>query len=862
MSRVGAGSSIGRRSAGPGRDGLGSASSWRLHLWLAVAVLAGVGLGGVGFGGVETAQAATPLSWSAPVLLDSQPPEPELDAVSCPTATLCVAVDRFGGIVSSTDPAAGQGAWSFAQVGSQTYKANTPCQLSALCLRSVSCASTTMCVAVGANGQVAVSTDPAAGAAAWVSSVVDEGHMLLGVSCVSSVLCVAVDNGGDVLTSTDPGGGASAWSTSHVDGQVLRAISCTAAPLCVAVDEVGDVVTSTDPTAGPSAWKTSEVDADTQLLAVSCVEERLCVAVGGDGQAVSSTEPTTGGWIARKLDGGIALGGVSCTSLSLCVAIDGAGNALTTSDPGSGVWVTSHIDAEDKLYSVSCSSATLCVGVNGHGNELSTTDPAGGAWAGAHVDSNDPPMLYGVSCPGRSLCAAADDAKNILSSEDPASSTGAWSASGLSAPTWGVSCATASLCVAGSGYDVLGSTEPAAGAGAWHVTGEYVQPIFPLPPHFAPHFRASCPSSSLCVAVEAFGDVLISTAPMLPGTWQPVSGAVFPLDTGPTEAENTTDPIFGISCPAVSLCVAVDSRGYVSITTDPQDGAQSRWSYADVDSQNAFEDISCPSVSLCVAVDQAGNVLSSTDPSGGAGAWRASSVDPGQAITGVSCPAVSLCVAVDEAGDVLSSSDPAGGAATWSLDLVDPGHVLTPIHALSGVSCASVSLCVAVDRAGYGVIGIAPEEGSSDEYSPGRGGLQQRWGVGEAPSSGKESPSNDFTILTAQTRRGGRIELRLKAPTAGSFRGTAVAIPTAKVARRDLPTGRHGHHERAARPITYGSGSKATRAPGTTTLVLAPHRLVADAFAVSRKLRLAVTVTFTPGGGSPRSKRLTLSVRR
>jgi hypothetical protein len=35
-----------------------------------------------------------------------------------------------------------------------------------------------------------------------------------------------------------------------------------------------------------------------------------------------------------------------------------------------------------------------------------------------------------------------------------------------------------------------------------------------------------------------------------------------------------------------------------------------------------LSDVSCPSVSLCVALDQAGNVIASSKPTGGAGAWK------------------------------------------------------------------------------------------------------------------------------------------------------------------------------------------------------------------------------------------------
>ncbi|MGD0834559.1 MAG: hypothetical protein ABSA40_09095, partial [Candidatus Dormibacteria bacterium] len=54
--------------------------------------------------------AGTPLTWSGPVRIDDQPPfgNPNLlSSVSCPSVSLCVAVDYEGDAVTSTDPTGG-----------------------------------------------------------------------------------------------------------------------------------------------------------------------------------------------------------------------------------------------------------------------------------------------------------------------------------------------------------------------------------------------------------------------------------------------------------------------------------------------------------------------------------------------------------------------------------------------------------------------------------------------------------------------------------------------------------------------------------------------------------------------------------
>ncbi len=71
---------------------------------------------------------------------------------------------------------------------------------------------------------------------------------LFSLSCLSSTLCLAGDNSGNLVTSTNPTQGASAtWSVTSVDGSnTLHSIACSSAALCVAGDAEGNVVAATD----------------------------------------------------------------------------------------------------------------------------------------------------------------------------------------------------------------------------------------------------------------------------------------------------------------------------------------------------------------------------------------------------------------------------------------------------------------------------------------------------------------------------------------------------------------------------------------------------------------------------------------
>jgi hypothetical protein len=166
----------------------------------------------------------------------------------------------------------------------------------------------------------------------------------------------------------------------------------------------------------------------------------------------------------------------------------------------------------------------------------------------------------------------------------------------------------------------------------------------------------------------------------------------------------------GLSCPSVRLCVAIDRRGKVLVSTSPT-VAGAVWKAANVDPGNALSGISCPSRLLCVAVDRAGNVLTSSDPSGGGRTWSIASLGRGKPLTAVSCATVSLCVAGDTTA--LVSTNPTGGASTW----VDTGAGATTYYAcihdptpdcdapVTAISClpAPVQCVTFNDAGGFGV---------------------------------------------------------------------------------------------------------------------------------------------------------------
>jgi hypothetical protein len=195
--------------------------------------------------------------------------------------------------------------------------------------------------------------------------------------------------------------------------------------------------------------------------------------------------------------------------------------------------------------------------------------------------------------------------------------------------------------------------------------------------------------------------------------------------------------VSSISCPSASLCVAVDPpEGSAYWATDLAAGATA-WSSATIgDPRSELNAVSCPTTSLCAVVDDEGDITTSTDPTAGVGAWHTATIDSGQScrpkacaaigkapaeppIDSISCPSASLCVAGDWDGNILSSTDPAGGAGAWSSAYVD-GNVVGGHHGgfelqttIDSVSCSSISLCVATDEDGYALSSVDPGGGVS-----------------------------------------------------------------------------------------------------------------------------------------------------
>ncbi len=323
-------------------------------------------------------------------------------------------------------------------------------------LFGVSCPTASLCVAVGSNNAIASSTDPTGAASSWkvvypgegpltTSSGFFSGRQIRGVSCPSQRLCVAVSFDGKVYTATDPTGGAGAWRVADLSGDGPNAhfygVSCPTESFCAASAGGAKVATTVNPTGGAGAWTVTQLEAPMELRGIDCASAALCVAVGDDGDNIrpeptedrpllaSSTAPLGGAWSKALLPGLRSMYGVACPSRDLCVSGDTLGNLLVATDPAAGAGAWRQIDGGGsvQITDVDCVSSSLCLAVDNNGDVLTSERPDGGPadWSFANiapypgVDGTMANALFGASCPSRSLCAIAANDGHIFTSADP-----------------------------------------------------------------------------------------------------------------------------------------------------------------------------------------------------------------------------------------------------------------------------------------------------------------------------------------------------------------------------------------------------------------------------------------------------------
>lgn len=284
-------------------------------------------------------------------------PPPAIDAVSCATASSCVAVGGAGGIEVSHN---GGRTWAKATVPTRHF------------IYGVACPTTKRCVVAGDAGTVLVTED---GGRKWRKEKTGVHVPLSAVACSDSQRCTAVGDGDTVIATAD---GGSRWQRSFVGSGVLDGVSCATSSQCAAVTSsaTSDLTTSNGRNWASISVPFSVLDALSPMNGIGC-HSGTCISVGGRGLlAVSPNGGAT--WSVGQSGTSAELQSVACASTSVCVAVGAGGIILATAD-GGATWVTDTSPTQQTLLGVACPTTTSCVAV-GSGGTVVTTSDGGALW--------------------------------------------------------------------------------------------------------------------------------------------------------------------------------------------------------------------------------------------------------------------------------------------------------------------------------------------------------------------------------------------------------------------------------------------------------------------------------------------------
>jgi len=320
-------------------------------------------------------------------------PGSQLAGVSCPSATMCVAVGSNGDFQSFSE------LWNGSKCKGSLLSAWTPPGSTQASLSSVSCPTTRACVAVGsyiASGQLHALTEQWNGSAwtAMGNAQADSGT-LVSVACTTSTSCMAV---GSTNAST-PGAFAESWdgtgwqsvpTPAGAGSQKLLAVACPAAGTCEAVGY------GTNGGSSPQApivdgwdgatWSqqlTPSFRTASRLSGVSCGSTTLCTAVGyqSNGAATLAEQWNGSAWALQLTPNSTgatsnSLDAVACPTTTTCVAIGRSqggspGMATTLAERWDGTsWVAQPIPTQGLLLSVSCPTTSFCSAAGAGGKSL------------------------------------------------------------------------------------------------------------------------------------------------------------------------------------------------------------------------------------------------------------------------------------------------------------------------------------------------------------------------------------------------------------------------------------------------------------------------------------------------------------
>lgn len=380
------------------------------------ALLARVVLAGLAAGAVMTSAPATATA-AVPPLATSVPTQHSLAAVSCSSATYCVAVGQR--VTSSGRDLNYAASWNGRQ---WIVLPQPPSPGSGDQLEAVSCAGRSACIAVGGYDVIhAAKPKPQVQfrnlAVSWDGHVWRQlptpergpGDQLTGVSCTTPDHCIAV--GWSLAGTIAESWNGSRWQLMKTRNPAadiaLTGVSCTSATSCVTVggENFGMGVFVAETWNGRT-WRVdyppTPQDITANLASVSCVTRDNCVSVGFLYTLASQPKTLAEAWngsawrVLRPITpagtrAGAGLHGVSCLRSGTCVAIGGADQRLLgekwnghgwrlTSDPRT----PAVSDVAASLLGISCWQSRGCMAVGDYFGGSQVVYPMAEEWNGTN----------------------------------------------------------------------------------------------------------------------------------------------------------------------------------------------------------------------------------------------------------------------------------------------------------------------------------------------------------------------------------------------------------------------------------------------------------------------------------------------
>lgn len=445
---------------------------------------------------------------------------------------------------------------------------------------------------------------------------------------------------------------------------------------------------------------------------------RSAFSGGGDDRRVAAVRGgRTGGDVAHRARWARATLAVLTGVALCCVGAGGASASAATQtsagapSAGAGAGVGTGAGVSVRLWQPRGLPATHAVVTNGsatNGPATNTSASAanasatngasalavptvGGSWR--FEQPADATTINGVlladSCTASAACQAVGEHENsvgttVALAEARASAGAAWRiestpnlGGAIASELTGVACVSADSCLA-AGYEVAGSGDVFPLAERWNGTSWQRQSV-PTEPGSAAagFFAASCSPGGGCTAVGEYETSSGSYAPLVE-QWSSAAG--WSIGTAADPAGALDAGLFGVSCPAAGVCMAVGSLETAAGTELPlteSGNGRDIWRVTSVPAVSGAETNDLPSLSCakrtsCVAVGYSVSADGTSSPL--ADVWNGSSwtalapAEPAGTVNAqllsVSCPSADACRAAGNYAGASGSGDPL--AESWN----------------------------------------------------------------------------------------------------------------------------------------------------------------------------------------------------